>query len=78
MEDIPPHSDFTYPREDIPWREVTQQIAPVDLNAAYYRALRGTLREGHPLAVTPEQARCALAVVARIRAQAAPPTQGGL
>ncbi len=68
-----PTPDRSYNREELPWREVS-----CDLSAArtfayekVYSDLYATLREGAPLAITPESVRRQIVILDECRAQSA-------
>ena len=65
-----PTPDRSYNREKLEWQEETWR-APKDAvsdNYAFYQDLYRTLREGAPLAITPESARRYVAILDRCRA----------
>jgi predicted dehydrogenase len=87
--DMNPTPDRSYNKEKLPWQTATWEpegkvhvagggaapsSAPV---MAYYGDLYRTLREGAPLAVTPESVRRRVAVMEKIRLQAGIPAQAG-
>jgi predicted dehydrogenase len=59
-------------REELPWQEGTWSKGPVESPdyAAFYRDLARSLREGTPLAITPQSVRRTLSVLERCRAVA--------
>ena len=64
-----PTVDRSYNREDLPWQEETCDLAASQDQgrAKVYRDLYATLRQGAPLAITPQSVRRQIAVLERCR-----------
>jgi len=87
--DLRPTPDRSYNNEKLPWQTAAWEpegrvqaggagaAPPQQAVLAYYGDLYRTIREGAPLAVTPESARRRVAVMEKIRRQAGIPAQAG-
>src|SRR5207302_873250 len=65
-----PTPDRSYNREELPWVEETCDVSKetyTDSNKRLYAELYATLRQGAPLAITPESIRRQVAVLDRCR-----------
>jgi len=64
IEEISAFSDYSYPSEEIPWKEKVVEIKSSEsINTKFYNALYDTIRNGKSLAVKPEQVRMILEII---------------